>query len=193
MNLSGKKLLKYPVAVISARGGSTRLKNKNILTVFGKPLIYWSICAAKKSKYIKDVFVSSDSIKILNICKQYNVKLIKRKKKLAKDSVPKINVVRNAIKIIEKTKKPTLIISLQANSPEIRNIHIDRAIDHLIKYNRHEVISVDKNNNQDAAIRILKYKALFSNSLSSYVGFVKTNLIDVHFKKDLNKIKMNVQ
>ena len=48
MNLTEKELLKYPVAIISARGGSKRLKNKNILPVFGKPMIYWSIQAAKK-------------------------------------------------------------------------------------------------------------------------------------------------
>lgn len=192
MSLIGKKLLKYPVAVISARGGSRRLKNKNILSVFGKPMIYWAIYAAKKSKYIKDIFVSSDSKKILNISREYGVKLIKRKKNLAKNSIPKIEVVKNAVRNMKKNKKPTLIISLQANSPEIRHIHIDKAIDHLIKYDRHEVISVDKNNNQDAAIRVLRYKALFSKCLSSYVGFVKTNLVDVHYKKDLKKIKMNV-
>ena len=192
MNLTEKELLKYPVAIISARGGSKRLKNKNILPVFGKPMIYWSIQAAKKSKYIKDIFVSSDSSKILNICGEYRIKLIKRKKKLAKDYVPKIEVVRDAVKIIQKIKIPTLIISLQANSPEIRHIHIDRAIDHLIKYDRQEVISVDKNNNQDAAIRVVRYKALFNNSLSSHVGFIKTNLVDIHYKKDLKKIKLNV-
>jgi CMP-N-acetylneuraminic acid synthetase len=192
MNLIERELLKYPVAIISARGGSKRLKNKNILPVFGKPMIYWSIQAAKKSKYVKDIFVSSESGKILNICGKYGIKLIKRKKKLAKDYVPKIEVVRDAVKIIKKIKIPTLIISLQANSPEIRHIHIDRAIDHLIKYDRQEVISVDKNNNQDAAIRVVRYKALFNNSLSSHVGFIKTNLVDIHYKKDLKKIKLNV-
>jgi len=190
---SKKKILKYPVAIISARGGSKRLKNKNILKIFGKPMIYWAIYAAKKSKYVKDIFVSSDDEKILNICKGYNIKLIKRKKKLAKNYVPKIEVVRDAVKKIEKIKRPSLIISLQANSPEIRYTHIDKAINHLIKYDRHEVISVDKNNNQDAAIRIIRYKDLFCKSLSSYVGFVKTDLVDVHYKEDLKKIKLNVR
>ena len=75
-----KKLLRFPVAIISAKGNSRRLKNKNILNIFGKPMISWTIEAAKKSKFIKDLFVSSESKKILDICKTLNTKTRKRKK-----------------------------------------------------------------------------------------------------------------
>ena len=61
------------LAIIPARGGSKRLPNKNILKLNNKPLIAWSIEAAKNSKYIDTVVVSSDSNKILNIAKQLNL------------------------------------------------------------------------------------------------------------------------
>jgi CMP-N-acetylneuraminic acid synthetase len=186
-----KKILRYPVAIISARGNSKRLKNKNILNIFGKPMIYWTIKAIKKSKYVKDFYVSSESEKILNVSKKYNVKTIKRNKKLSKFNVVKLDVVKDAIRKISKKRKPSLIVSLQGNSPEIKSFHIDKLIKHLIKYNLNEVVSVDNNFNQDAAIRVMKYNALFSKNLSTHLGFVVTNLKDIHYKKDLNSLKKN--
>ena len=38
------------IAIIPARGGSKRLRNKNLINFFGKPLIYYSIIAAKKDQ-----------------------------------------------------------------------------------------------------------------------------------------------
>ena len=49
------------VCVISARGGSTGLPNKNIKLLCGKPLIYWSIKQAKKVSELNGIFVSTDS------------------------------------------------------------------------------------------------------------------------------------
>ena len=53
------------LAIIPARGGSKRIKNKNLKNFFGKPLIYYSILAAKKSKIFSEIHVSADSKKIL--------------------------------------------------------------------------------------------------------------------------------
>ena len=43
------------LAVIPARSGSKRVKNKNIKSLGGKPLIAHTILSAKKSKYINDI------------------------------------------------------------------------------------------------------------------------------------------
>ena len=51
------------IAIIPARSGSKSIKNKNIVNLFGKPLIYYSINVAIKSKYISRVIVSTDSKK----------------------------------------------------------------------------------------------------------------------------------
>ena len=66
-----KKIL----CVISARGGSKGLKNKNFKDFCGKPLIAWSILQAKNSKYIQDVFISTDSDKISKVSKKYGAKV----------------------------------------------------------------------------------------------------------------------
>ena len=51
------------IGVIPARSGSKGIKNKNIVNLNGKPLIYYTIKSVKKSR-IKDFIVSSDSSKI---------------------------------------------------------------------------------------------------------------------------------
>ena len=48
------------IAIITARSGSKGLKNKNILSLHGKPLVAWPIGAALQSKYIDKVLVSTD-------------------------------------------------------------------------------------------------------------------------------------
>ena len=58
--------IKY-VCIIPARSKSKRIKNKNIKNFFGKPLIYYSIKLALKSKIFNKVIVSTDSQKIANI------------------------------------------------------------------------------------------------------------------------------
>ena len=74
------------LAIIPARGGSKRIKNKNLKFFFGKPLIYYSILAAKKSKIFSKIHVSSDSSKILNYVKNLNVQTeFKRPKNLSND------------------------------------------------------------------------------------------------------------
>ena len=62
------------VAVIPARGGSTRLKDKNIRELGGKPLIQWMVEAVINSKEFDDVYVSTDSDKIFDAVKHLNVK-----------------------------------------------------------------------------------------------------------------------
>ena len=59
------------ITIILARGGSKGLKNKNLRKLNGKPLIYYPIDAAKKSKYIGNIIVSTDSQKIASVAKKF--------------------------------------------------------------------------------------------------------------------------
>ena len=55
------------LCIIPARGGSKRIKNKNIKKFFGKPIIYYSIIAAKKSKCFDKIIVSTENKNIVKI------------------------------------------------------------------------------------------------------------------------------
>tara|TARA_B100000941_G_C28446958_1_gene522873 strand:- start:431 stop:1120 length:690 start_codon:yes stop_codon:yes gene_type:complete len=72
------------ICIIPARGGSKRLKNKNVLKFKKKHLVCHTIENAIKANIFDFIVVSSDSKKILNICSKYkNIILHKRSKKLS--------------------------------------------------------------------------------------------------------------
>jgi N-acylneuraminate cytidylyltransferase len=55
------------LAIIPARSGSKRIKNKNIKYFFGYPIIRYSIYQARLSKLFKEIIVSTDSVRIKKI------------------------------------------------------------------------------------------------------------------------------
>ena len=127
------------LAIIPARGGSKRLPNKNILNLNGKPLIAWSIEAAKKSKYIDEIVVSSDSDEILEIAKKYKVKALKRPDELATDTAKSEEAI---LHVLENYPEFEYIVLLQPTSPLRTEKHIDEAIELLKKKNADGIISV---------------------------------------------------
>ena len=63
------------IAIIPARSGSKGLKNKNIKLMNGKPLISYSIAAAKESGMFDEIMVSTDSQKYADIAIQYGARV----------------------------------------------------------------------------------------------------------------------
>ena len=91
------------VCVISARGGSAGVKNKNIRIINGKPLIVWSIEQALLTPEIDEVFVSTDSSEIKKIALKHGAKVpFKRPKNLSNSTAPKFKVWKHALRKIEK-------------------------------------------------------------------------------------------
>ena len=70
-----KKKIKKVIALIPARSGSVRIKNKNILKVNNHSLIAYAIVSALKSKLFSRVVVSTDSIKYKKIAKFYGAEV----------------------------------------------------------------------------------------------------------------------
>ena len=79
------------IAIIPARGGSTRIKNKNFKYFFGKPVISYSIATALNSKLFSEVIVSTDNEKLIYVSKIAGAKvLFKRPNYLSKNNIPVI-------------------------------------------------------------------------------------------------------
>ena len=66
--------MKKRLVVIPARGGSKRIKLKNLKKILNKPLIDYALDSAVKSKIFSKIHVSSDSEKILNHAKRFGIK-----------------------------------------------------------------------------------------------------------------------
>jgi len=118
------------ICLIPARGGSKGIPGKNIIKFCGKPLISWSIKQAAGSQYIKDVFVTSNDRKILQVSRNSGAKIIKRPARLATDTSVTEDALLHAVDYLEKTmhKKIDMVVFLQATSPLRMSKDIDNAI-----------------------------------------------------------------
>jgi len=115
------------LAIIPARGGSKGLPRKNIRQLNGKPLIYYTIDEAMKSKFIDRVIVTTDDQEIAEISKKAGAEVIIRPPALAQDESPVTDAIFHVIDNI-KGKKPDFIVLLQPTSP-LREVNdIDGAI-----------------------------------------------------------------
>ena len=107
------------LALIPARGGSKRLPGKNIRILGDKPLIVWSIDAAKGIPEICDILVSTDSSEIAEICKESGV-LVPwlRPAHLATDTASSVDVALHALDWYEAEKGAVDgLLLLQPTSP----------------------------------------------------------------------------
>lgn len=178
------------VAIIPARGGSKRLKRKNIHPIWGKPMIYWAIKAAKESSHITDVWVTTEDEEIKKIALECGAKVHEREPKLSEDHVFKMAAIRGATEFIERNHyRPDIVISLQANSPEIEATMLDDAIGVFIKNDRNELISVGPDLMMNAAFRIMKRGTVYQRDLSTKTGAFICDVEDVHTLKDVKRIE----
>ena len=108
------------VALIPARSGSKRIKNKNIIQLGKHPMLSYSIAAAKSCKLIKDVYVTTDSIKISKIANKYGAKTpFLRPKNISKDNSRDLSFFKHFIKYLNDNNKeiPELIVHLSPTVP----------------------------------------------------------------------------
>ena len=109
--------MKY-LAIIPARKGSKRIKNKNIKRFNREPLINWTIRSALKSKCFDKIFVSTDSVKIQKIAKKFKLECpYLRKASLAKDNSSSHDVIKDVVNYYKKNYVPDAIVLLQPTSP----------------------------------------------------------------------------
>ena len=138
------------VAIIPARGGSVRVPKKNIAILNGKPLIAYAIEAARKSKYVDKIIVSTDSDEIANAAIQHGAEVpFVRPSELSED-VPTEDVIIHAVEWLKINKKYTADISvcLECDKPLRNSKHIDDCIEALVRVN-----------NYDSSITIHKIKS----------------------------------
>ena len=132
------------VAFIPARGGSKSIKDKNIMPLGGKPLIYWTVLACVNCESIEKVFVSTDSDKIKSTVEEFGfekVEVISRNPQTAIDSATSESVL---IEFCENYKFDKVVF-LQATSPLTKTEDIDGAIKKLDEENSDSLISAVRN------------------------------------------------
>lgn len=112
-------------SLILARGGSKGVPRKNIKDLYGKPLIWYPIEAAKNTKWISNVFVSTDDEEIADIASSCGAQVIMRPDELAGDSALDVDAFRHFCKK-EYINEP--LVHLRATTPMIDPKVLDEAI-----------------------------------------------------------------
>ena len=155
------------LCVITARGGSKGLRNKNRKYFDGRPLIEYTIkqvLAVKK--YFYEIIVSTDDEKIIKISRDAGVNVpFKRPKKISLDSTPSIDVVKHALYFMEKKNDVIMdwVLILQPTSPLRTSFDIEKSLEIIKKKKCDTVVSVNEVNKHHPS----KIKKIDSN------GFLK--------------------
>ena len=135
------------LGITLARGGSKGIKDKNLVKIKGKPLIYYTIKEAKKTKEITNYIVSTDSSKIKKVAQKYKVKVpFLRPKKFSQDSSSSASALKHALIECEKifNKKFDYVVELMATNPLKKASDIKNIIKILLKNKSDSVIAVNQ-------------------------------------------------
>jgi len=127
--IDGKRVL----ALVPARAGSKGLPGKNIRLLGGKPLLAWPIAAARASRYVDEVVLSTDSAEFAEIGKAHGARVpALRPAALAADTSPSIDFILHALETLEAANERfDYLILLEPTSPLTEAADIDAAIARL--------------------------------------------------------------
>lgn len=121
--------MKEATAIITARGGSKGIPQKNIHPLAGKPLIFYTIEAARNCRYINDCYVTTDDEEIKEISLKYGAKVIDRPATLAGDHSLSSDAVVHALEFLEKESNlPEFFTLLQPTSPLRNSNHLTECL-----------------------------------------------------------------
>ncbi len=134
------------LGAVFARANSKGIKNKNLLKFKNKTLVGHAVTQGYNSKFIKKIYISSDSKKIINEAKKYKaIEPFKRPKSLSLDTTRHIYVWRHFIKYLKKKRIHTdYIVDIPSTSP-LRNVNdIDKCIKLALKQKLDMVFTITK-------------------------------------------------
>jgi N-acylneuraminate cytidylyltransferase len=138
----------YPkknLCVIPAKGKSTRLKNKNVKNFFGKPIIYYPIKEALKSKLFHQVIVSTEDETIAQMSKKFGADIHIRNPKYADNLTGIDTVIKQVIQDVDIKNNFERVCCIFPTSVFFTKKNLKEAFKKLKKKN-HYVFSASKLN-----------------------------------------------
>lgn len=159
----GKKIL----AIIPARGGSKGIPSKNIIEIYGKPLIEYSIECANNSKYIDRTIISTDDVKIKEVAEKCGGDVpFLRPAELAQDTSKTIDCLVHAINWLkENGEEYDYLVLLQNTVPLRKGWQVDQAIEKLFESNERSLVSVTEVEENPVLMRTIKEDGTVENML----------------------------
>ena len=127
------------VALIPARGGSNGIPRKNLAPLAGRPLLAWTVDAARESRALSRTVVSTDDDEIAAAARGLGADVLDRPAELAADETPMRDVIQHALAGL---REPEVLVLLQPTSPLRRARHVDEAVELLRATGADSVVSV---------------------------------------------------
>lgn len=130
------------LALIPARGGSKGLPVKNILVVAGRPLLAFSVDAARESRFVDRVVLSSDDDAIIAAALKCGCEApFRRPAALATDAASSVDVVLHAL---DQLPDYEVVVLLQPTSPQRDAADVDAACEHFAASGAPSCVSVSE-------------------------------------------------
>ena len=126
------------IAMIPARLGSKRVKNKNLRLINGKPLIQYIVDSAKKSKYLDEIYINSEASIFKEIAENNGIYFYQRDAILASDTATNDDFSLDFINNVDCD----ILIQLLATSPFLSVEEIDSFIEGMINSDFDTMVSV---------------------------------------------------
>ncbi|MBP9682262.1 MAG: acylneuraminate cytidylyltransferase family protein [Bacteriovorax sp.] len=124
------------LAVIVARGGSKSIPKKSIALCAGKPLMFYTIDAAKKSKHITRLIISTDDQEMADFAASHGVEVpFIRPKELAEDLTPDLPVFQHVLNTLKEKEgyTPDVVVHLRPTTPLKSAEDIDKGIELILE------------------------------------------------------------
>lgn len=135
------------IALITARGGSKGIPRKNVKDIAGKPLIAYTIEAAKLSGACDRVIVTTDDPEIADVSRTWGAEVpFMRPANLAEDKTPTLPVAAHAVAWLKEHEsyEPDAVMILQPTTPMRQAIHIREGIELLRASGADSVVSISE-------------------------------------------------
>ena len=203
------------IAIIPARGGSKGIPRKNIADLAGKPLIAYSILAARHAQYIDRVVVSTEDEEIAEVARKYGAEVpFLRPKELAQDTSCIGDAINYTLTRLEVNRTEKAIVQLYPTSPfrssdfiddmleilyrgyssviTVKEVHLDPQLLYFQKGLNGQMVNIQENNDIPKWKKYYRQYAVFMAHMKQkeekhyyYVITDKCMLIDIDMPKDL--------
>ena len=146
------------LAIIPARGGSKGVPGKNLRPLAGRPLLAYTADAARESRRLSRVIVSTEDPQIRDAARELRLEVpFMRPKELAQDDTLMLPVLQHAVyAMAAQGFTAEAIVLLQPTSPLRRGEHIDRAVDLLDTTGADSVVTVVEVPHQFNPVSVLR-------------------------------------
>ena len=164
------------LALVTARGGSKGVPHKNMKLLQGKPLIAWSIEAAKESPSVGRIVTSTDDEEIAEVARGWGSEVpFRRPPELARDVSPHIQVVVHALEWLERYEgyRPEYVLLLQPTSPLRTTEDIEAAVAIAEARNADAVVGVEESPHHPFLVKRLAEDGTLADFVTTDMAYLR--------------------